>query len=551
MLPTRTQMSSNTFVIVRQRVASLQTRGGVFLTYPQILKISEGSPNLENYKARLFAQLQPLIDGGKVKSIDRGVVAREQHADGNWHLHVSLHFEMVKPDHRLYIPHSMFDLMGHHGNYQATRSEDAVMQYCAKEEDYIWWGVDPKTRADLRGKKRNLALAQLVSGLSTPADAVVKCPALLLHYDKLKSNTAMLRADQRMLGLGHVPACLLVQGPPGCGKTTLATSLTPGLDVFPVPLPSGKEATWWFDGYRGEPILLFDNISAATAPPYDLLCRIVDRLMCSVPTKGGHVQCRPRVVVITTTENPGTIWLNRWDHQMMRRLTRWLIATRKPTPIPMTPLDPLLTSSTRRLPTTNPLLDESSSTPATSPELSIESTPIRPSMGLFNDSSTSVAPSVSRTVIPPIPLPRTVVPPLASDPLLPFVPLLPLCAKHPQSSLDEMMLPGDVLWQEVDLGPYRRTMIPPATLAVIQTVRTWLVEDSFLPPLSPEIAMGVGPRMVPIDPPTGDSPPSPTFEGRLGELATTLQDQPSTPNAVELFPTPYWSSDEYITFVGD
>lgn len=316
-------------------VATLRFQGSAFLTYPQFAA-ADVVIDLLVVKNVLLAQLNHLVRSGKIKSFDRGVVARELHSDGNQHLHVYLHAEMGQRE--VKILHADLDLpsdLDHpvgsaavrHGNYQPCRSDQAVMQYCVKEGDYIWWGADPKERSEARGKKRKMLLASLVSGDVSLESAVLTDASLILNYDKLSRNLLQFRAATRSRPSGTAPRLIYLQGPSGVGKTTLAKSLQPAEETYLVPLPSKPGNPWWFDGYCGQRCLVFDNVSKETVPPYDLLCLMVDVSTCKIPVKGGHVSCSPSVIVITSVLEPSQLWGSLWDVQMKRRMTDLWVAT--------------------------------------------------------------------------------------------------------------------------------------------------------------------------------------------------------------------------------
>jgi len=308
--------------------ASLRVKGGMFLTYPQFERYDMGKPHssLEDIKAKILGQLSGYVREGKVESYDRGIIAFEQHEDGNWHLHMYIHAKLREQT-EVRIKHCDLDLDGHHGNYQAARSDEKVSKYCLKDGDYIFWGVDPATIADLRGKKRSFSLAPLINGTQSLDEMVLQCPHLLLKYDVLQKNLSMYQASKKRRPAGTAPRFVYLTGPSGVGKTTVAKSLVPEEETFLVPLPQTK-GVWWFDGYTGQRCLVFDNVSRETCPPYDLICQMVDTSPCRVPVKGGHVICSPDVIVVTSTVHPSQLWTTAWDVQVKRRLTDlWVAST--------------------------------------------------------------------------------------------------------------------------------------------------------------------------------------------------------------------------------
>lgn len=87
----------------------------VFLTYPQCPLERE--------------QLRDILVARA--NIEKYLIARERHDDGNYHLHAYLHFgrrvRLVGSD--------VFDVEGYHPNIQTPRSARNVISYCCKEDD--------------------------------------------------------------------------------------------------------------------------------------------------------------------------------------------------------------------------------------------------------------------------------------------------------------------------------------------------------------------------------------------------------------------------------
>lgn len=86
----------------------------VFLTYPQC--------NLDREQLRDI--LVPKSGATKY------LIGRERHEDGNYHLHVYLHFGRR----RRFVGADAFDVDGHHPNVQKPRSAGSVIAYCCKED---------------------------------------------------------------------------------------------------------------------------------------------------------------------------------------------------------------------------------------------------------------------------------------------------------------------------------------------------------------------------------------------------------------------------------
>lgn len=313
-------------------MASVRCHGGLLLTYPKFAAVDEVI-NLEEIKTELLAQLGGYVRSGKTSGFDRGVVAKELHKDtvsttdgvsvpGMQHLHVYLHCKLNGGT-QFRIKHSDLDLRGHHGNYLAIGVDNGVAKYCQKDGDYIWWGQDPVAREALRKRHRSVALAGLMNGTDSLDDVVLEFPNLLPQYAQLLKGLNYYKAARRLRKDGGAPTFLYLMGPSGAGKTSVALSLSDRVNIYLVPLQAN--ASTWFDGYQGEPVVVFDNVSPLNVPAYDLICRLVDRSPLIAPTKGGHTTMWPAIVVVTSVHHPTAVW-PMWDVQLARRLTSLWVA---------------------------------------------------------------------------------------------------------------------------------------------------------------------------------------------------------------------------------
>lgn len=165
-----------------------------------------------------------------IKPVVWARLARERHADGNWHSHVIVRFGArvrTRSDMRI------FDCNGHHPNIQIPRRIADVLQYCAKDGDYMDFGPVPESRA-LYDQVVNAAKAR-------DRDAFDRCAmegklsfqwaehlwrrhatcAGTIHEGGGGTECMQLQALQ----LPDKPIVLV--GPSGCGKTTWALRVCP------------------------------------------------------------------------------------------------------------------------------------------------------------------------------------------------------------------------------------------------------------------------------------------------------------------------------------
>jgi len=123
-------------------------------------------------------------------------------------------------------------------------------------------------------------------------------------------------------------------GNTGQGKTWDAeqTAIDAELSMFKVPMRQIKQG--WYDGYRGEEIILFDDFRGSSMEPQEFLNLLdgLDRL----PIKGGYVDNKAKHLFFTSSDHPIN-WWPKWyaktDHrggnnygQVKRRVNKIYIA---------------------------------------------------------------------------------------------------------------------------------------------------------------------------------------------------------------------------------
>ncbi len=86
-------------------------------------------------------------------------------------------------------------------------------------------------------------------------------------------------------------------GPTHTGKTHIAFARFPEAYVYPVG--PGE----WYPNYAGQSCIIYDDFNPKCIPIESLL-RICDKRQCTLPTKGGHVNCVATHVVITHNLHP-------------------------------------------------------------------------------------------------------------------------------------------------------------------------------------------------------------------------------------------------------
>lgn len=85
---------------------------------------------------------------------------------------------------------------------------------------------------------------------------------------------------------------ILIHGAAGVGKSRWAFTKFP--ELFPCPNPS----LIWFDGYKGERVVLIDDYRGRAEPAFIL--RLLDIYPLAVPVKGGYVPWLPTTIIVTS-----------------------------------------------------------------------------------------------------------------------------------------------------------------------------------------------------------------------------------------------------------
>lgn len=115
-----------------------------------------------------------------------------------------------------------------------------------------------------------------------------------------------------------VCSVIVYWGRTGAGKTRAVYDNLPTQDII-YPHPGGQ----WFDGYDGQPIVLFDDYGGSEFKITYLL-KLLDRYPMRVPVKGGFVSWTPTEIYITSNKDPRTWYSNANPEHvaaMFRRFT--------------------------------------------------------------------------------------------------------------------------------------------------------------------------------------------------------------------------------------
>lgn len=207
----------------------------------------------------------------------------------------------------------------------ARGGRSANVAYCRKDGDYWEHGTPP---VDNQGRRTDLddVKSELDSGSSIQSIAESNF-GLFCRYRNGITAYAQMKAPRRY----WKTEVFVLFGEAGAGKTRAV--LDEHEDVWIAP----DNALLWFDGYRGDSVVLFDDFSKCqTLKEFDVLLKLMDRYPMMVPVKGGFVQWSPRFMFVTSNKHPdewvGHLNLNveQWEafHRRIDKLWRY---TRSPT----------------------------------------------------------------------------------------------------------------------------------------------------------------------------------------------------------------------------
>lgn len=173
---------------------------------------------------------------------------------------------------------------------EVARSRPAVAaSYCKKDGDYEEFGVVPKGA----GRRNDLheAVAAIKGGMRKREFAET-FPNVYARAFRFISECYLLFAEQRV----WVPEVRVFWGATGTGKTRRAIEEA-GEDVYIHP---GGE---WFDGYEGQPCVIFDDFGGHEFKLTYLL-KLLDRYPMRVPVKGSFVVWAPKMIWLTSNTDP-------------------------------------------------------------------------------------------------------------------------------------------------------------------------------------------------------------------------------------------------------
>lgn len=198
---------------------------------------------------------------------------------------------------------------------RGTQSE--AITYCKKDGDWKESGVPV---ISTQGKRTDLIpfIDELRSGKSLQSVAL-DFPEIYCRYrNGLRDISRWVQPTRT-----EPPSVTWISGEPGVGKTrwVYEFALQTSQEIWTYP------GARWFDGYSGQPIVLFDDFGDDEIPAgqraieYTLFLRLTDRYPMSVEVKGGFVQWTPKHIFFTSNRVINLLYCkcNLWNPDAITR----------------------------------------------------------------------------------------------------------------------------------------------------------------------------------------------------------------------------------------
>lgn len=228
------------------------------------------------------------------------IIAQERHKDGCRHIHAFLRYEK-----KITYKFDLWDIAGHHGNYQRAKSPTAVIAYCAKERNFRG-NINPF--AHLKGKAaRNEKL------LSTDLNQLVELGEIgLQQLPSLHRAKELFRLSKPITHAEDVKG-IWIYGPSGIGKSHFCRHRHPDAYI--------KDQTKWWTGYIDQEVVLLEDFDIQGQCLSHHIKIWADKWGATVESKGGHVLLRHRLMVVTSNYSIEAIF-TKSDPELLQAIQR-------------------------------------------------------------------------------------------------------------------------------------------------------------------------------------------------------------------------------------
>lgn len=176
-------------------------------------------------------------------------------------------------------------------------------QYCSKQSALIKFGDEPAQgrRTDIITVKRKLDEGMSVMDVMQDESCFNLCQRNERSLSKYASHIQMVKRRK----LGRVlPEVHIRVGPSRTGKTSYVYERHGFENVYLVFDNTGN----WYQGYNGEPVVLFDDVRNSNILPFPKFLNITDGWPTRVSIKNGDVVWQPKYIYFTSNQQPADWW---------------------------------------------------------------------------------------------------------------------------------------------------------------------------------------------------------------------------------------------------
>lgn len=179
---------------------------------------------------------------------------------------------------------------------EVAKTTEEAIAYCKKIPDWVEWGdvpVSRKRKGEMEKERWEEARKKAKTGDFEGIDADI--------YIRYKRTLETIHSES------HVPEDRVTLenhwfcGPTGCGKSKLAWERWP--DAY-----HKDPMTRWWDGYKGQDVVIIDDFDVYQKAQGGDMKRWADHYAFPAPVKGGYINIRPKVIVVTSNYTPEEIW---------------------------------------------------------------------------------------------------------------------------------------------------------------------------------------------------------------------------------------------------
>lgn len=241
----------------------------------------------------------PISECTPANALKYGIYQLEQ-CPSTGTVHVQGYFEFVRGVRRTHVQRVVGDHTAH-ADPRRGSPQDA-RRYCCKPETRLTQPTEFGELPSGQGQRTDLQAAfRAMDEGATPAQISITHTAVWARYFR-----AMDRYYLEHLSRTRKPRVdvYVYYGAPGSGKTRRCydEAETGGLTIHRVMPPHARGAPLWFDGYRQQQVVLFDDFYGWM--PYQLLLALLDIYPLDVKIHGGVVPWTTTIIYITSNAPP-------------------------------------------------------------------------------------------------------------------------------------------------------------------------------------------------------------------------------------------------------